>query len=92
MSDDSTTPWKTDDPEQIPDNISEIPNPLRWHKTSCLSDGTPIGRLGAYWYILDEDGYAMSDGYHKISYNETGGYTGTRSARTEPIALYTTPD
>lgn len=62
-----------------------------WHKTSTLSDGTPIGRLGAYWYVLDEDGRAISDGYHEISVDENGAYQGKRSARTERIELYTEP-
>lgn len=63
-----------------------------WHKTSTLPDGTPIGRLGAYWYVLDEDGRAISDGYHEISLDENGEYQGKRSARTERIELYTEPD
>ena len=92
MSEDSTTHRETTTPEQTPDSDTEIPDPSRWHETSRLPDGTLIGRLGAYWYILDEDGCAMSDGYHEISCDENGGYTGTRSARTEPITLSTTPD
>lgn len=62
---------------------------FRWHKTSTLSDGTPIGRLGAYWYVLDEQGRAISDGYHEISLDENGRYKGKRSARSELITLYT---
>ena len=80
-------PKKT--PKSTPDIGTETPDPSRWHKTVQLSDGTPIGRLGAYWYILNEDGYAISDGYHEISCDETGAYNGTRSAQTEQIALYT---
>jgi hypothetical protein len=34
----------------------------------------------------------MSDGYHEISCDEHGAYNGTRSARTEPIVLYTKSD
>lgn len=63
-----------------------------WHKTSTLSDGTPIGRLGAYWYILDEDGYAISDGYHEIFLDEDGDYRGKRSTRTERIVLQSEPE
>ena len=92
MSEDSTTDWETTKPEQTPENSPEISAPSQWHKTSRLPDGTPVGRLGAYWYILDEDGGMMSDGYHEISLDENGGYRGTRSARTEPVVLYHTPE
>ena len=34
----------------------------------------------------------ISDGYHEISLDENGGYTGTWSARTEPVVLSTTPE
>lgn len=64
----------------------------RWHKRSTLPDGTPIGRLGAYWYVLDEQGRAISDGYHEISIDENGEYRGKRSARSEPITLQTESD
>ena len=63
-----------------------------WHKTAELPDGTPLGRLGAYWYVLDEDGRAISDGYHEISLDENGHYRGKRSARSERVSLYTDPD
>ena len=79
-------------PEQTPDSGPEIFEPSQWHETSRLSDGTPVGRLGAYWYILNEDGSIISDGYHEISLDENGGYRGTRSARTEPVVLYTPPE
>lgn len=90
MSENSTNDWETITSEQTPDSGPEIPDPSHWHKTSRLPDGTPIGRLGAYWYILDEDGSLISDGYHEISCDENGGYPGTRNARTEPVVLYTT--
>lgn len=67
---------------------SWIPNPSRWHKTANLPDGTPISRLGAYWYILDHDGHAISEGYHEIYLTENGDYEGKRSARREPITLH----
>ena len=92
MSKDSTTHLETTKPEQTPENSPEMPIPSRWHKTSRLPDGTPIGRLGAYWYTLDEDGSLISDGYHEISLNENGGYRGTWSARTEPVVLSTMPE
>lgn len=59
------------------------------HKTVTLSDGTPIGRIGAYWYVFNEEGQAISDGYLDISRNEKGEYTGKRSARSEQIVLPT---
>ena len=92
MSEDSTTDWETTKPEQTPKNSPEILTPSRWHKTSRLPDGTPVGRLGAYWSILTEDGSLISDGYHEISCDEHGGYRGTRSARTEPVVLSTMPE
>jgi hypothetical protein len=68
-------------------HIPEIRDPSRWHKTSRLPDGTVTGRLGAYWYILDENGWAVSTGYHEISCDEHGDYIGARSNHTEPIVL-----
>lgn len=43
-------------------------------------------------YILDQDGCAISDGYHEIHFNENGGYKGKRSAQTEQVALNTEAD
>lgn len=83
----NTTYRKTSNSAQIPDSASGGSDLLQWHKTSHLPDGRPVGRLGAYWYILDEDGSIISEGYREISCDGTGGYTGTRSARTEPVAL-----
>ncbi|KYH24606.1 hypothetical protein HAPAU_35890 [Halalkalicoccus paucihalophilus] len=68
---------------------SRMPNPTRWHETAHLQDGTPISRLGAYWYILNDDGDVISDGYHEIYLNETEDYEGKRSTRREQITLYT---
>lgn len=65
--------------------------PSRWHRTSSLSDGTPIGRLGAYWYVLDRDDRTISDGYHELYLDESGHYRGRRNARTERIVLHTEP-
>lgn len=65
---------------------------VRWHATANLSDGTPIGRLGAYWYILDDDGCAISEGYHEITLTEDGDYEGKRSTRSTRIAIDTKPD
>lgn len=65
--------------------------PSRWHRTSSLPDGTPIGRLGAYWYVLDRDDRTISDGYHELYLDESGHYRGRRNARTERIVLHTEP-
>lgn len=66
----ATVAEKTSRP--TPDSIPKASDPSRWHKTSSLPDGTPIGRLGAYWHILDQDGCAISDGYHEIYCDEDG--------------------
>lgn len=71
------------------DRLSGLPTPSEWHKTSSLPDGTPIGRLGAYWYILDQNGRAISRGYHDVSCDEHGDFIGKRSNHTEPVVLYT---
>lgn len=70
----------------------EPPTPSRWHKKASLPDGTVIGRLGAYWYILDENDCAISDGYHEIYLDKNGDYKGERSAQSEPVTLYTESD
>ena len=74
------------------DSVPEISDRSSWHQTASLLDGTPIGRLGAYWYILDQDGYAISDGYHEISCDEHGNYKGKRSARIEEVVIYNNQD
>ena len=52
-----------DNPTKEPD----IPNTKEWHVTGQLPNGWCVGKLGALWYILDEQGWAISDGYHEIS-------------------------
>ena len=79
-------------PQSMPKAVTEIANSVGWHKTSHLADGTPIGRLGAYWYILDEDSRAVSDGYHEIYCDENGDYKGKRSTQTEEIVLSSRAD
>lgn len=49
------------------------------HDQSTLKDGTPIGKQGALWHILDESGRVLSEGYHKIELADTG-YIGQRGA------------
>ena len=73
---------------QAATNSPESPTPSRWHKKSSLSDGTVLGRLGAYWYILDENSRAISDGYHAIYLDENGDHKGERSARSEPVTFH----
>lgn len=81
-----------DSTNQAANGSPEISTPSRWHKKTSLPDGTVIGQLGAYWYILDENDRAISDGYHEIYLDKNGDYKGERSARSEPITLYTEPD
>lgn len=92
MSENTTNHGKLTDtqkmPQSTPKTVTEIADSERWHKTSRLADGTPIGRLGAYWYILDDNGCAISDGFHKIDCDENGDYKGKRSSQTEEIVLY----
>jgi hypothetical protein len=83
-----SNPIRNDVTASTPDSVLEISDTAQWHRTSRLSDGTPIGRLGAYWYVLDDDGRAISDGYHEIHRDEDGEYEGTRSARAEPVAFH----
>lgn len=78
--------------KQSSDSRSEISAPSRWHKTSTLPDSTSLGCLGAYWYILNQNGRAISDGYHEISIDENGDYIGLRSGRRERVVLYIEPD
>lgn len=75
-----------------PNSALEISDAAEWHRTSQLSDGTPIGRLGAYWYVLDQEGCAISAGYHEIYRDEDGEYKGTRSARAESVVFHAEPD
>lgn len=87
-----SNPDQNDTTESIPDSALERSHLEEWHQTSQLSDGTLIGRLGAYWYVLDQDGQAISEGYHEIHRDEDGEYRGTRSARTMPVTFHTEPD
>lgn len=83
---------RPDIPNKLTGSSKSTEGDPSWHKTSTLVDGTRIGRLGAYWYILDEDGHAISDGYHEIILDEKGDYKGQRSARSEQIVLYGEPN
>lgn len=80
-----TDQYRSRSAEGAGDSGTESPTPPYWHKTARLSDGTPVGRLGAYWYILDQNSCAVSDGYHEIWLKDDGTYRGKRSALTETI-------
>lgn len=86
-----SNPNRNDVTVSTPDSALEIADTAEWHQTSQLSDGTPIGRLGAYWYVLDQDGRAISNGYHEI-YCEDGEYRGKRSARVVSVAFHAESD
>jgi len=44
-----------------------VPNEvLNYQKKAKLSDGTPVGKRGALWYVLDENNRAVSKGHHEI--------------------------
>lgn len=73
------------------DRQSELPNPACWHAISRLSDGTRIGRVGSYWYILNYNDRAVSEGYHEVYCDENGDYRGQRGTQTEQIVLYADP-
>lgn len=86
-------PARTDEPADLPPGDGPgIRAPSRWHQTSSLSDGTPIGRLGAYWYVLDRNGRTISDGYHELYLDEDEDYRGKRNARSERVVLHTEPN
>jgi hypothetical protein len=58
---------------------------VSWHDRGELQDGTPVGKLGSCWYVLDEQGNAISEGYHEIRVTEGGGKIGKLGANREPI-------
>lgn len=68
-----------------------LPDPDYWHAIAGLSDGTRIGQLGAFWYILDQNNRAVSEGYHELYCDERGDYRGQRGSRTEVVVLYGEP-
>lgn len=52
-------------------------DPAEWHKTAELDDGSPIGKAGAVWHLLDENGRSISLGYHEIELRHNSpGYVG----------------
>ena len=56
-----------------------------WHERFRLSDGTPVGRVGAMTHIIDpRTGRAISPGFHEIRPLAIGLYEGlTGGLRTE---------
>lgn len=69
----------------------ELPQHTNWHETARLPDGTRVGQLGAMWHILDEDGWAISRGYHEIE-RAGEGYRGKLGGKREYIELRGEPD
>jgi len=69
----------------VPDNsLDEAPE--RWHETGELADGTPVGRNGASWYILDQEtGEPLSDGWHEIRPQSEVGVYRVKSGATEKV-------
>jgi len=83
------TPNPHNEPRHRPDNPTqesrdELPDGRSWHETGTLPNGMRIGKLGALWYLLDEDGYAVSRGYHSISDDGTRGELGPDTYSIEP--------
>ena len=69
-----------------PDNATkepDIPNTKEWHVTCQLPNGWYVGKLGALWYILDEQGWAISEGYHEICDEGRAGKLGGTEQRIE---------
>lgn len=61
--------------------------PERWHEEDELDDGTPIAKLGGLWYVLDDDGEPISEGYHNIETDGDGNYKCERGAIVDKINL-----
>lgn len=58
--------------------------PQRWHEKQPLDVDTTIGRLGSLWYVLNDDGSPISQGYHEIHATENG-YVGEIGDRRERV-------
>lgn len=43
-----------------------------WHAEVTLPDGVSIGKMGAYWYILDEDGVPLPMKNSSFNFDENG--------------------
>lgn len=81
MSEDFQDSWENnptvEDPVWARDGVD-------FHETGELVDGTPVGKVGAIWYVLDDDGDAISKGYHQIRVSEDG-LVGKKGSITEPV-------
>lgn len=85
-------PYRTDGDEPInptKDRGAAPPNSRDWHETARLPCGTRVGKRGSLWYVLDEDGWAISEGYHEI---DAGATRGKRGEVVEEIDLRGKPD
>lgn len=87
MNDTSTDDTDRNPHTNYPSNPTkdpDIPDTRNWHETGTLPCGYRVGKLGALWYVLDEDEWAVSDGYHEIS---DDGSEGKKGASTERVNL-----
>lgn len=57
---------------------------VAFHETGELSDGTSVGRLGAKWYVINDDATPISRGYHEIRVTPSG-LIGRIGAKQEPV-------
>jgi len=60
------------------------------HQRDTLPDGTPVAKLGALWYIVEDESSnkIVSHGYHEIHVEVPRmAFRGVRGARTEEITL-----
>lgn len=60
--------------------------PKDWHEEGELPDGTPVGKAGALWFVLDNDGVPVSNGFHEIRIRDNG-YEGKIGARRETFQV-----
>lgn len=79
MTDDSR--WR--DNPTISDPVWERKD-VSWHDSGTLRDGTSVRKLGSLWYVVDDEGNAISEGYHEI-WHSGGQLLGKCGAKTEPV-------
>lgn len=65
----------------------EPPEDPNFHETGELLDGTPVGKIGALWYILDAHNNPISSGWHEIRPLADGGYACKIGARTARVTI-----
>lgn len=47
---------------------------VAYHRVYTLSNGAMVGELGSMKYLLNKDGYRISEGYHEIYPMDDGRY------------------